>query len=313
MSSYLSSILSTTTSRYNSLRRSLLSDEADGDTEDDTHICRVLRAYYTEKRRPFPPWLPPDPKAPQQYPSVGYGGKNSSSHRGSAGGGLSDLWESPHQPPAEERMSLRRAGQGRGLGRSLPQRPGVGDPHNSRDVGLQPQPTGRPLPSQRAGSYQSQFPQQQGLRNEDNPSPVPSNGSGISAQERLKAKLWGARSASPTPSGGLQSPPISQTGPNNPYTTGGSYASYGSSARGGSAYDGKGSAYGDRGAVDDGGSGRSGRDQKPIVSATTPWISGDEGGGGVAASHDLPPTTGLGRWGAAGGGRLGLSSGPRPR
>ncbi|KAI9880167.1 MAG: hypothetical protein M1830_004986 [Pleopsidium flavum] len=313
MSSYLSSILSTTSSRYNSLRRSLLSDEADGDTEDDTHICRVLRAYYTEKGRPFPPWLPPDPKAPQQYPSAGYGGKNSSLERGSGGGGLSDLWESPRQSPAEESMSLRRAGPGRGLGRSLPQRPGIVDSHNSRDGGLQPQTTGRPLPSQRVGSYQSQFPQQQGSRNESNPSPVPSSGSGISAQERLKAKLWGARSASPTPSGGLQSPPISQE-PSNPYTTGGSYASYSSGARGGSANDGRASAYVDRRAVGGGGSGRGGRDQKPIVSATTPWISGDEGRGEVGASYDLPPTSGPGRWGAAGGGgRLGLSSGSRPR
>ncbi|KAJ9641991.1 hypothetical protein H2199_005206 [Coniosporium tulheliwenetii] len=65
MSSYLTSLYTTTTSRYASLRRNLLSSEEDGDTEDDSHISRVLRAYYTEKGRPFPPWLPPDPKAPK--------------------------------------------------------------------------------------------------------------------------------------------------------------------------------------------------------------------------------------------------------
>ena len=69
MSSYLSNLLTTTTGRYNSLRRTLLSSEDDGDTEDDSHISRALRAYYTEKARPFPPWLPPDPndRRAQQY------------------------------------------------------------------------------------------------------------------------------------------------------------------------------------------------------------------------------------------------------
>ncbi|MCJ1363313.1 hypothetical protein MMC16_002420 [Acarospora aff. strigata] len=305
MSSYLSSILSTTTSRYNTLRRTLLSDEADGDTEDDTHICRVLRAYYTEKGRPFPPWLPPDPKAPQQYPTASYG-KSSGSQRGSGGVGLSDLWESPQQPPAEESMTLRRGGQARPLGKGLPPRLGNADSYNSRGVGLQAEAAGRPLPSQRVGSYQSQFAQQQGSRNESTPSPVPSSSSGISAQERLKARLWGAtRSASPTLAGGPQSPPATPAGSSNPYATGGSY---GAGARVGSAYDGKASTYDDRVTA---GPDRSVREQKPLVSATAPWTSGDEGGS--AASFDPPSSTGLGRWGAGGGGRLGLSSGQRQR
>ncbi|KAI5292305.1 hypothetical protein KEM56_006336, partial [Ascosphaera pollenicola] len=46
------------------LQRTYFSGEADGDTEDDTHVCRVLRAYYIEKGQHFPSWLPPDPKAP---------------------------------------------------------------------------------------------------------------------------------------------------------------------------------------------------------------------------------------------------------
>lgn len=304
MSSYLSSILSTTTSRYNSLRRTLLSDEADGDTEDDTHICRVLRAYYVEKGRPFPPWLPADPKAPQQYPNAVYGGKNSGSQRGSGGGGLSDLWESPPQPPAEESMSLRRPGQGRGVGRSLPQRPGPSNPYNNRDDVSQPELSSRPLPSQRAGSYQSQFSQQQTLRAESSPSPVPSNGSGTSAQERLKAKLWAtARSASPSAGGGPQSPPISQSGPGNPYATSGNYASHGSSARGGAGYDGRGNPYDDRGLGGASRSGRGGEDLKPVVSATAPWISGDERGRGNAPNHDMPSIINRGRWGGGGKGR----------
>ncbi len=305
MSSYLSSILSTTTSRYNTLRRTLLSDEADGDTEDDTHICRVLRAYYTEKGRPFPPWLPPDPKAPQQYPSSSYG-KNTAAQRGSGGVGLSDLWENPQQPPAEESMTLRRAGQARAVGKGLPPRPGNTDSHNSRGSALQPEPAGRPLPSQRVGSYQSQFPQQQVPRNESNPSPAPSSSSGTSAQERLKARLWGsARSASPTLSGGPQTPPQSQGGYSSPYATGGSYAGHDPHSKEGSAYDGTGSAYDDRGTT---GGGRSASDQRPFVSATAPWTSGNEGLGGGSAHYEPPSNSGLGRWAAGGGGRSGLPS-----
>ena len=298
MSSYLSSLVSTTTSRYNTLRRTLLSDEADGDTEDDTHICRVLRAYYTEKGRPFPPWLPPDPKAPRPYPSASYG-KTSGQQRGSGGVGLSDLWESPQQPPAEENMTLRRSGQGRPLGRGLPPRPGHTEPYNSRVAGLQSEPAGRPLPSQRAGSYQTQFAQQQSSRNESSPSPAPSNSSGTSAQERLKARLLGAaRAASPTQNG-PQSPPISQSGSSNPYATGGSYSGHDGSRRMDSGYGGRGNPYDDRGGP---GGGRSGGEQKPLVSATAPWSSGDGGRDGPA-SHDLPPSKGMGRWAA--GGRLG--------
>lgn len=301
MSSYLSSLVSTTTSRYNSLRRTLLSDEADGDTEDDTHICRVLRAYYTEKGRPFPPWLPPDPKAPQPYPSASYG-KTSGPQRGSGGSGLSDLWESPQQPPVEEGTTLRRAGQGRALGRVLPPRPGNTEPHNSRVTGLQAESAGRPLPSQRVGSYQSQFPQQQSVRNDGRPSLGPSNGSGFSAQERLKARLLGAaRSASPTQSGGPQTPPISQGGPSNPYATGGSQSGYDGNTRTDSSYGGRGNSYEDQGFA---GTGRIANDQKPLVSATAPWSSGDDGEGSLA-SHDPPPTKGLGRWAGGGGGRLG--------
>ena len=300
MSSYLSSLVSTTTSRYNTLRRTLLSDEADGDTEDDTHICRVLRAYYTEKGRPFPPWLPPDPKAPQPYPSASYG-KTSGPQRGSGGVGLSDLWESPQQPPAEESMTLRRAGQGRALGKGLLPRPGNTEPQNNRVAGLQAEPAGRPLPSQRAGSYQTQFPQQQSSRTESRPSLTPSSSSGSTAQERLKARLLGAgRAASPTQTGSPQSPPISHGGSSNPYATEGSHSGYDGSTRGGSGYGGNGNPYDDRGFA---GGGRSVSDQKPLASATAPWSSGDERGS--PANHDLPPTKGIGRWAAGSGGRLG--------
>ncbi|KAH0542424.1 hypothetical protein FGG08_003179 [Glutinoglossum americanum] len=214
MSSYLTSILTTTTSRYTSLKRSLIPDEKDGDTEDDSHISRVLRAYYTEKGRPFPQWLPPDPKAPQPPPPqpmyLNTPAVSSGAGRGAPmgrGGVLSDIWDPPAQqsgpPHQEESLSLRRGGRG-GPGRM--QHPPHSAPPTSGGI-VDSYPKARPLPSQRAGSYQSQFSQQSSTsqgQDQDNYSPPPSSsGSGVSAQERLKARLWGGgnaagRSASPT-------------------------------------------------------------------------------------------------------------------
>ncbi|OBT58998.1 hypothetical protein VE04_00810 [Pseudogymnoascus sp. 24MN13] len=100
MSSYLSNLLTTTSTRYASLRNLLPTGEADGDTPDDTHICRVLRAYYTEKGRAFPPWLPPDPKAapPPQVQQQNYGapvgaGYGNLANAGSSGNKLTSLWD----------------------------------------------------------------------------------------------------------------------------------------------------------------------------------------------------------------------------
>lgn len=212
MSNYLNNLLTTTTSKYNTLRRQLLSDEADGDTEDDSHIARALRAYYTEKGRPFPQWLPPDPKAPQAAPAQmvssagrGYGQMGQQQPMVGRGGGLGDLWDSPSQaapPPQQEPMSLRRA-QGRGGG-------GL---RGNTSMSPEPQMQGRPLPSQRAGSQQSTT----SFRNEL--APQQTGGSATSAQDRLKARLWGSGksqsasssqnpspSTSPAPTGGMRSP-----------------------------------------------------------------------------------------------------------
>lgn len=223
MSSYLTNLLTTTTSRYNSLRRTLLDNEADGDTEDDSHISRVLRAYYTEKGRPFPPWLPPDPNdrkavTPSPYPQGNAGGYFTSAggksqypgvqNPGGNRGSLSDLWDPPSQPqqapaPAQP-MSLRR-GPGR-----------AGVPQRTEATNTLAPPQARPLPSQRVGSYQSvQSQQRPGME----PSPPPSSSGSISggtAQERLKQRLWGGGRSSPTP-GGSPSPGLSQVGSRNPY------------------------------------------------------------------------------------------------
>lgn len=228
----LNSLLSTTTSRYTSLRRQLLSSSSEDDSQvddpDSSHVSKVLRAYYTEKGRPFPPWLPPDPKdrdkqQQAQRPSLsssgslrGVGGRNSSGPATGAGsrgtgGGLSDLWAdnpAPAQPP-QESGSLRRSLAGARLGaRTRTQ--------NSEES-LGP----RPLPSQRAGSYQVAMVQQS-ARMGRTTSPVPpgSAGGGGSVQERLKARL-----------GGRGTPPI--VGRERSEGDGGSYMDGGSSQYGG--------------------------------------------------------------------------------
>ncbi|KAK4959599.1 hypothetical protein LTR66_013034 [Elasticomyces elasticus] len=211
MSSYLSNLLTNTTSRYNSLRRTLLSDEADGDTEDDSHISRVLRAYYTEKGRPFPPWLPPDPKNSQralqnsntQHSSYGNltgsmrgGSQTQTGGRGGGGSGLSDLWDPPaqHQAPPQQPVSLRRTAQGRP---AIPSQ--RASQSASQDLGSSNTPAPRLLPSQRAGSYQSHVSQSQQQSTPSPPGSAAGGGGGGTAQERLKARLWGGK-ASPAPS-----------------------------------------------------------------------------------------------------------------
>lgn len=246
MSSYLSNLLTTTTSRYNSLRRTLLSNEDDGDSEDDSHISRVLRAYYSEKGRPFPPWLPPDPNdrravTPQPVYAQqknGYltsaGGRSSypnASNAPSSRGGLNDLWDAPAQPTAPMQPQSLRAGW----------RPAQS---TSQPSTLAPPAQARPLPSQRAGSYQSVQSQRLGYE----PSPPGSSAGGGTAQERLKARLWGgSRSNTPqaTPSGG-SSPALSSVGALNPYGQPSANAPW--AGGGGNPYD--------RGGQGDGGGGR---------------------------------------------------------
>lgn len=221
MSSYFSSFTSSSAisnlgTRLNSLRRAIISGEEvdDLDNEDCSHVSNVLRAYYGEKGRPFPPWLPPDPKAPAPPPSrivattqIQPGG-HTQSHSTSSygrGSGLGDLWgdSGSPQPPPSQVSSLRRG------------RPGMPNAMHSAPPGMPtgppaqqptPHPAGaRPLPSQRAGSYQSAQPP---------PPPQPTHSSqpsqsshlaparapldrATSAQERLRARLQGGRSPSP--------------------------------------------------------------------------------------------------------------------
>lgn len=216
MTSYFSSLTSSSAisnlgTRLNSLRRAItLGDEGDDpDHEDCSHISNVLRAYYTEKGRPFPSWLPPDPKAPQPSPARTiatsqiqpgtYGSAPGASAYGrNSGGGLGDLWgdSGAAQPPAAQTASLRR---GRGnpgsvgsappltTAKSAPHTPMESPPMQSGSPSLHPAGA-RPLPSQRAGSYQTVsggLPGTQPLER------------AASAQERLRARLHGGRSPSP--------------------------------------------------------------------------------------------------------------------
>lgn len=178
MTSWYSNILTKTSTQISTIRSNLLSSEADGDTEDDTHVCRVLRAYYSEKGRPRPGWLPADPKAaapaPQPMyaqPQAGsrYGGfqqqGNNSHNQGQ--GGFSSLWDSnPSQqqpPPQPQSLRAGRAPAG-AAAMSSAARPDV----------------------QRTASYASQH-----------------SNSGGSAQDRLKQRLYGGRGGAAASSNAL--------------------------------------------------------------------------------------------------------------
>lgn len=294
--SWYSNILTNTTSRINNLQRTFLGGETDGDTEDDTHVCRVLRQYYTEKGRPFPGWLPPDPKAPPpvqpvlaQASGVGsrYGGLTQQQGAG-GGASLSSLWDNNAVPPPQDAQSLRR-------GRGAPPPARANDPRNnpmnpfnsSSGSGGRDDVQARPLPSQRVGSYQSAAT---GGRDTQTP---PASSAGGSAQDRLRQRLWGgSRTASPAASSPFSPPPQQSV------------------SRGAASTDDYDSRFGP-GGMYDAGSSRGG--DKPFMAANSPWASdesqmyGGGGGGGGGASSGRPGgLPGSNR-------RAGLPSGPRMR
>ncbi|BCS02281.1 uncharacterized protein AKAW2_60545A [Aspergillus luchuensis] len=234
-----SSAISNLGTRLTSLRRAItLGDEADDpDNEDCSHISNVLRAYYTEKGRPFPNWLPPDPKAPTPAPARviattqvqaggaagGGGGPAASAYGRSGGGGLGDLWgdSGSTTAPASQTASLRRGrltpGSGGNMGAPLAATASapsgmIASPHSPSPGAGVPTGSARPLPSQRAGSYQTIS------------GPVTGGGGAgagleraASAQERLRARLHGGRSPSPGQNPGSSS----GSRPGSPYVGGG--------------------------------------------------------------------------------------------
>ena len=260
MSSYLSSL----TSQYTSLKRLLptsLSEDQDRNisSESDSHVSRVLRAYYTEKGRPFPAWLGPDPNASSRPAIAALSSTSAQTGPGSlragrgalatSGGGLGDLFaDSPSQGGGKEAESLslrqrrpgvRSPGFKGGSSDSIPYPQKIAQPPQSqhshtlsststRSVPTSVQPNVRPLPSQREGSYQSRLGMSATASNASVPS-ISSSGSyskETTMQERLKARLGGSgsRGASPVFGGSSTPPPPSSSG-----SGGGDYDPYSSS------------------------------------------------------------------------------------
>ncbi|KAI5461526.1 Sec1-binding region of Mso1-domain-containing protein [Mariannaea sp. PMI_226] len=203
MSSWYSNLLTKTSSQISNLRSTLLSGEADGDTEDDTHVCRVLRGYYAEKGRPLPAWLPPDPKGAAQTPQPLLVNNNVGQRYGSlgsipqqpGGGGLSSLWDSngpgSGQPPTTQSLRAGRASM-----------PNVGNDIQRRPVPKTYNTVGNVTQAAAAGGGGG------------------AAGGGIagasSAQNLLRQRLWGARTTSP-------SQPANSQGPFAPPSGGGNY------------------------------------------------------------------------------------------
>lgn len=231
------------------VKDAVFASEADGETEDDTHVCRVLRNYYTEKGQAFPGWLPPDPKAPppppvvQQAPPNRYGAAAQTAQNP---GGLSSLWdkrraEGGSAPPAP--VSNRNP-----FARNNAVSPGL-----PSDQAVQ----ARPLPSQRGGSYQT--------------TGSADSGGGNSIQDRLKSRLGGGtRTVSPGNSTGPFAPPP-------PQGSGGSASPYGrrgAAAAGSGDYD----PY-KSGSYDNGSSGGGGGGYGDAQPAAAPSGGGRFGGG----------------------------------
>ncbi|KAM0324109.1 hypothetical protein ACHAQA_008301 [Verticillium albo-atrum] len=284
MTSWYKNILTNTTSQLSSLQSRLLQSENDGDTEDDTHVCRVLRAYYTQEQRPFPGWLPPDPKAPPPvapvYAQPQVGARYGAAAAGGAGqpngqASLSSLWDrNPAQQGANAPQSLRQGRGGQQQQQAPPQRlspfaQGGGDD--------------RPAPGGRTGSYQSGSVYSQGSSNA--PAAAAPAGGG-SAQDRLKQRLWGGGARTTSPAAGSQ-------GPFQPPNAGGG------GGGGGGDYEDRfapGGQYDARGG-----------NERPYVGSNSPWASSEPayggGGGGGRQAQGLP----------SGPRRQGLPSGPRMR
>ncbi|KAK4043091.1 hypothetical protein C8A01DRAFT_44013 [Parachaetomium inaequale] len=274
MASWYKGLLTNASSNISKLQRTYFGGESDGDTDDDTHVCRVLRGYYSEKGQPLPGWLPPDPKAPppqqpvfaaqQQQGQGRYGGmgQGQQGQGGGGGGGLSSLWGDNNNNAGGQQQRSGQLANNRnpfaGGGGDAGQRPGMG--------------------GQRAGSYQPP-----GSGRSDAVSPA---GSG-SAQEKLKQRLWGgARTTSPNAGGPFQ-PPAQQQQQQAPAQQSGNRWGWGNQGSGG------GSGDGSQGAR---------RTERPVMSANAPWADG---------GFDYP-SGGSGGGGGQGGGRgYGLPSGPR--
>ncbi|RDL35251.1 uncharacterized protein BP5553_07182 [Venustampulla echinocandica] len=287
MSSYFSSLLTTTTSRVASIRQNLLQNESDGDSEYETHIARVLRNYYTEKGRPFPRelnLLPPGEAQPiyaQTNVGAGYGGFQNSSGGGGGATELSSLWAPPPQQQQDpqggqpQNQSLRQ-------GRAAASLRGRQNPFTKQQA-PEPQVQARPLPSQ--SSYSSQNTSANPYSRNDTP---PGSSQGLrSAKDRLKQGV------------GLR--PQNRSDVPGSIGAGSRGNSYGSTTKSNGSYE-------DSFAPGVYNRGVGGGGDKPFVAATAPWASNEaEFTGGGYSGYDA------GRRPAPGSKGPGLPSGPRGR
>ena len=309
MTSYLASL----STHYSSLRRLIptsLSEDADlhVSSTEDSHVSRVLRAYYTEKGRPFPPWLGPDPnqssKSNQPYTnpalsSTSLNGSSGSLRSGRGSKGLGDLFADTQPAGAQQdrsdslslrsrRPGIRSPGFGGGSSDSIPYPQKVAVAPQQEQL----QPNVRPLPSQRAGSYQSR----QATPPSSSGGPPPGRESTM--QERLKARL-GARAQSPTFGG------RSDSGSSTPPASAGNYGSYDGESSSRSGYN-NGNQYVSSSSASSTG--------KPYTGSSSPWITGEDNGSYASTPTSKYATESIGsRRPPPGGGRVGLPSGPRPR
>jgi hypothetical protein len=309
MTSYLSSL----SSHYNSIKRLLpthLSPDADNSISDpsDSHVSRVLRAYYTEKGRPFPAWLGPDPNAPaaragpaayvtQAARSSGPATSATSVRPQRGGGGLGDLFDD--RPPSSSGIPLQQEEP-----LSLRSRRGAVKSPTPTQTPPPQQPLARPLPSQRLGSYQN--------RAGDQPASTfsPPVAKEQSASERLRARLGGSRTGSPastpSPNSVFDNPMSGSRGANagfnpyeassfNPYETGSSSGGAGGNGSGFNPYES--SSGGARNPYASSATSSNGATQKsytPYTAASSPWTNGDDGGYGGDLGTGSARTKGFG-------------------
>ena len=333
--------------KFTAVKASIYTTEADGDTEDDTHICRVLRSYYTEKGRAFPAWLPPDPKAPPpavivqapqggaygQAAGRGYGGMGGGGggQQVVGGGGLSSLFDAPQggQQAGFQNQSSGSLRGNRSPAAGSSQQQQRHNPFASSNARQQQQQQdilqvqARPLPSQRAGSQQS-------VANSFGRPDSAQSGGMMSAKDKLKMGFGQKRTASPALSeGGGQQMQTQGQGYNSRGGGGGGRGDEGYQAgrsRGYNSQPPQQQGYNDN--YRGGGSGSGGgydRDQRggerPFVASNAPWATNEmefNGGGYDAGSS----TAGGGNTGydrrqglpsapSAGRRGPGLPSGPR--
>lgn len=273
--SYFSNILTATKSHYQSIRGE---GESDGDTEDDSHISRSLRTYYLEQARPIPDWLGGGPPPAQSLRGTAAGGKGRGGPPPNVNASLSDIWDNPGQ-------------QGQQFQNNPVTRPRFGS-QNQQRPNLFPD-EGPPLPQQQ---------QQQ---------EAPGAGKALtSAQQRIKERLWGGRTASPPPgqAGAPKAPPppMSVQMPGEQYFMGNAPPPAGVPRSRSPAGHGPGPGPGPA---------QGGSRGKPLVSAGMPWdgnysdgfegapgVPGYYGGGGGGGGNLRKPPGG-------GGGRVGLPTG----